>query len=340
MEKSVFYYNLPKDLIAQAPLEPRDSSSLLDYNLKTGEIIDRKFFEIINLLHEGDILVLNNTKVLPARLYCFTENNVKIEVLLLKQINKFSWKVLMKPAKKASIGKLLTFSNELYGRVNHIDKDHGLRVINFEYEGSFEEIIDKIGNAPIPPYIEKTLKDKTKYQTVYAKHDGSDAAPTAGLHFTNKLLNEIKEKHIKVVEILLHVGLGTFRPVKTKNIEDHIMHEEFVKITKETADIINEAKKNKQRIIAVGTTSVRALESFANENGFLDYGEKNTDIFIYPPYKFKIIDALITNFHLPESSLLMLVSSLTGIEQIKAIYKHAISQKYRFYSFGDAMFIH
>lgn len=308
---------MPKELIAQTPLEPRDSSALLDYNLSTGEILDKKFYEIIDALNEEDVLVLNNTKVIPARLYCYTENNTKIEVLLLKQIDKFSWEVLMKPARKAHIGQPLKFSDSLYGKVTDVEKEHGLRIIKFEYEGSFEEIIDKIGYAPIPPYIETPLEDKTKYQTVYAKYEGSAAAPTAGLHFTDELLNKIKAKNIKIVEILLHVGLGTFRPVKTTKIEDHVMHKEYVKITKEAAQIINDAKRKKQRIIAVGTTSVRALESFADENGFLTFGEKNTDIFIYPPYKFKIVDALITNFHLPESSLLMLVSSLTGIEEMK-----------------------
>lgn len=340
MKKSDFYYFLPNDLIAQKPLEARDSSALLEYKISTGQMLHKKFKDIVDLLDENDVLVINNTKVLPARLFGVNENNAKIEILLLKQIDRNNWEVLIKPAKKAKLNSTIIFPNNLSALIKSISSEHGTRFIEFIYNGSFEEIIDQIGHAPIPPYILENLEDRNRYQTVYAKFNGSSAAPTAGLHFTTNLLEQIKEKNVKIVEVLLHVGLGTFRPVKVEDVENHIMHEEYVKISKETAKIINKAKEQGKRIIAVGTTCVRALESFADNSGMLTFGEKNTNIFIYPPYKFKIVDALITNFHLPESTLLMLVASLTGKNEILSIYEEAIKKKYRFYSFGDAMFIH
>jgi len=337
-KKSDFYYDLPQELIAQTPAEPRDSSRLHVYDRKTDEISHRIFHDLTDYLKKGDVLVINNTKVLPARLYASTENGGAVEVLLLKRIDGDSWEALVKPGKKCPVGKKLFISDLLQLTVTGITET-GERIIKFTYDGIFEEILDKLGTMPLPPYIKTKLKDRTRYQTVYAKHDGSAAAPTAGLHFTPELLGKIKGMGVQVAEILLHVGLGTFRPVKEKIITDHKMHSEYYEVSEEAANIINAAKSEGRRVIAVGTTSVRTLESVADENGFLKPSKGNTQIFIYPPYKFKCVDALITNFHLPESTLIMLVAALTGREKILDIYKTAVDEKYRFFSFGDAMLI-
>lgn len=337
-KKSDFYYELPEEMIAQTPAEPRDSSKLLVYDRATCGIEHRIFRDICDYLHAGDVLVVNNTKVLPARLYAHTENGGAVEVLLLKRFDKDTWEVLVKPGKKCTVGKKLTISNELSLTVQDIT-DSGERIVKFDYDGVFEEILDKLGNMPLPPYIKAKLKDKTRYQTVYAKHDGSAAAPTAGLHFTPELLEKIRSMGVQIAEILLHVGLGTFRPVKEEIITDHKMHSEYYEVSKEAAEIINAAKTEGRRVIAVGTTSVRTLESVADENGLLRQCSGNTSIFIYPPYKFKCVDALITNFHLPESTLIMLVAAMTGREEILGVYNEAVKQKYRFFSFGDAMMI-
>lgn len=336
--KSDFYYDLPEELIAQTPAEPRDSSRLLVYDRKTGTTEHKIFRDIINYLNKGDVLVINNTKVLPARMYAHTQNGGAVEVLLLKRLEKDRWEVLVKPGRKCTIGKSLTVSDELSLTVEDIT-DSGERIVKFHYDGVFEEILDRVGNTPLPPYIKEKLKDKNRYQTVYAKTDGSAAAPTAGLHFTPQLLNSLREKGVEIAEVLLHVGLGTFRPVKEEIITDHKMHSEYYEVGDEAAEIINRAKKEGRRVIAVGTTSVRTLESAADESGILKPCRGNTEIFIYPPYKFKCVDALITNFHLPESTLIMLIAALTGREEILNLYKTAVNEKYRFFSFGDAMFI-
>ena len=336
--KSDFYYDLPEQLIAQTPAEPRDCSRLLVYNRQSGTIEHKIFRDILDYLKEGDVLVVNNTRVLPARLYAHTANGGAVEVLLLKRLEKDRWEVLVKPGKKCKIGTDLEICDGLSLTVEGIT-DSGERIVEFHYDGVFEEILDKVGNMPLPPYIKKKLEDKNRYQTVYAKTDGSAAAPTAGLHFTPELLSAVKDKGVKIAEVLLHVGLGTFRPVKEDIITDHKMHSEYYEVSEEAANIINAAKREGRRIIAVGTTSVRTLESAADENGFLKPCHGNTEIFIYPPYKFKCVDALITNFHLPESTLIMLVAAMTGREEILSVYKTAVDEKYRFFSFGDAMFI-
>ena len=340
MDVKDFDYDLPEELIAQDPLEDRSSSRLMVLDKKTGEVSHHIFKEIIKYLRPGDCLVLNNTKVIPARLYGVKEGTMaKIEILLLKRKQNDVWETLVKPGKKAKPGTKIIFGDGiLTGEVIDV-VDDGNRLIQFSYDGIFEEILDKLGQMPLPPYITHQLKDKNRYQTVYAKYDGSAAAPTAGLHFTKELLNEVKEKGVDIAEVTLHVGLGTFRPVKVDNVLDHHMHSEFYMVSQEAADKINNAKKNGGRIISVGTTSTRTLESAADENGMLHECSGWTDIFIYPGYKFKVIDCLITNFHLPQSTLVMLVSALAGREHILSAYKKAVEEKYRFFSFGDAMLI-
>lgn len=335
-----FYYELPEELIAQDPLEDRSSSRLMVLDRESKKIEHKVFKDITGLLRPGDCLVLNNTKVIPARLFGTKEGMTsEVEVLLLKRTEKDIWECLVRPGKKCRPGALLSFGDGLLkGEILDIGDD-GNRHIKFTYEGIFEEILDKLGQRPLPPYIKHKLKDKNRYQTVYAKYDGSAAAPTAGLHFTPELLKEIEEKGVNLAYVTLHVGLGTFRPVKVENILDHHMHSEFYQITKEAADTINETKRRGGRVICVGTTSCRTIESAADESGRLSESSGWTDIFIYPGYKFKVLDALITNFHLPESTLLMLVSALAGREFILDAYKCAVEEKYRFFSFGDAMFI-
>lgn len=334
-KKSDFYYDLPAELIAQTPAEPRDSSRLLVYNRADKSIEHKIFRDITSYLKNGDVLVINNTKVLPARLYARTQNGGAAEVLLLKRLSADEWEVLVKPGKKCLPGKKLTVSDELSLTVLSAG-DGGERRVKFEYGGVFEEILDRVGNMPLPPYIKQKLMDKNRYQTVYAKYDGSAAAPTAGLHFTPALLEKIKNMGVEVVEVLLHVGLGTFRPVKEELITDHKMHSEHFEITAAAAEKINAAKREGRRVIAVGTTSVRTLESAAVESGFVSPCKGETQIFIYPPYKFKCVDGLITNFHLPESTLIMLVSAFCGREETLRVYKTAVEKGYRFFSFGDA----
>ena len=335
-----FYFELPEELIAQVPIEKRDESRLMVLNKNTGEIEHKKFKNILDYINEGDCLVLNNTRVLPARLFGQKEETgAKIEFLLLKRKENDTWETLVKPGKRAKIGSRFTFGNgELKCEVIDIGEE-GSRIIKFEYEGIFEEVLDRLGQMPLPPYITETLEDRERYQTVYSKEPGSAAAPTAGLHFTEELLEKIKAKGVKVAFVTLHVGLGTFRPVKAETIEEHHMHSEYYEITQETADVINETKKNGGRVIGVGTTSCRTLESASDENGYLC--EKNgwTEIFIFPGYKFKVLNALITNFHLPESTLIMLVSALSSREKVMNAYETAVKERYRFFSFGDAMFI-
>lgn len=340
MKTSDFYYDLPEELIAQDPLEDRASSRLLVLNKKTGEIEHTIFKNIKNYLKKGDCLVINNTKVIPARLIGEKEGSGgKVEFLLLKKISLDTWEIIVKPGKKAREGARVSFGGGLLtAEVIKVLPD-GNRIVKFFYDGVFENVLDKLGQMPLPPYITHALKDKNRYQTVYAKNDGSAAAPTAGLHFTKELLAEIKEMGVYIAELTLHVGLGTFRPVKVDDVESHVMHSEYYKIDEENAEIINNAKKNGGRIISVGTTSTRVLETVADENGHMTAKSGETKIFIYPPYKYKIVDALITNFHLPESTLLMLVSALAGKENIDRAYKQAVEMKYRFFSFGDAMFI-
>ncbi len=338
--KSDFYFDLPDELIAQDPLEDRSSSRMLMLDKNTGEIEHHVFREIIDYLQEGDCLVLNNTKVIPARLMGEREGTgASIEVLLLKRMENDVWEALVKPGKKCKIGTKVIFGNGLLtGEVIDIVAE-GNRLIQFSYEGIFEEILDQLGQMPLPPYITHQLQDKNRYQTVYAKHDGSAAAPTAGLHMTPQLLEALKARGIKIAEVTLHVGLGTFRPVKEENVLEHHMHSEFYQITQEAADLINETKASGGRVICVGTTSCRTVESAADENGRLKESSGWTEIFIYPGYKFKVLDALITNFHLPESTLIMLVSALAGREPVLAAYGEAVKERYRFFSFGDAMFI-
>ena len=340
MKTSDFYYDLPKELIAQDPLEDRSSSRLLHLSMKDGSMEHRHFTDILDYLNEGDCLVINDTRVIPARLYGHKEETgALIEILLLKRRENDIWECLVKPGKKARPGAKITFGDGiLKGEIIDI-VDEGNRLIQFHYDGIFEEILDQLGEMPLPPYITHKLKDKNRYQTVYAKHTGSAAAPTAGLHFTPELLKQIEEKGIDIARVTLHVGLGTFRPVKVDDILEHHMHSEFYHIDAEAAEKINRAKDNGGRVICVGTTSCRTVESAADENGRLRECSGWTEIFIYPGYKFKILDALITNFHLPESTLIMLVSALAGREHVLNAYQEAIEQKYRFFSFGDAMFI-
>ena len=340
MKTADFDYDLPQELIAQDPLEQRDSSRLLILDKKTGERTHKIFHDIIDYLHEGDCLVINNTKVIPARLIGEREGTGgKVEVLLLKRRSDNVWETLVKPGKKARPGMRLSFGGGLlHAEVQEV-VDEGNRLIRFEYEGIFEEILDQLGQMPLPPYITHQLKDKNRYQTVYAKYEGSAAAPTAGLHFTEELLEQIQAKGVRIARVTLHVGLGTFRPVKVEDVTEHHMHTEFYHVSEEAADIINETKKQGGRVICVGTTSCRTIESAADDQGIVHATEGDTDIFIYPGYQFKVLDCLITNFHLPESTLLMLVSALAGKENIMAAYKEAVEMRYRFFSFGDAMFI-
>lgn len=338
LKKSDFYYDLPEELIAQTPAEPRDSSRLLVYDRSADKAEHKIFRDIKNYLRAGDVLVINNTKVLPARLYAHTEHGGRVEVLLLKRISSLRWEVLVKPGKKCKPDTRLTVDDKLSLTVNSVT-DSGERIVDFECDGVFEEALDRVGSMPLPPYIKKKLEDKNRYQTVYAKTDGSAAAPTAGLHFTPQLLEEIKNMGVEIAQILLHVGLGTFRPVKEDAITDHKMHSEYYEVGEQAAQIISRAKREGRRVIAVGTTSVRTLESAANDDGTIDPCFGNTSIFIYPPYKFKCVDCLVTNFHLPESTLIMLVSALVGREKTLQLYKTAVEEKYRFFSFGDAMLI-
>ena len=340
MKTADFDYDLPQELIAQDPLEQRDSSRLLILDKETGERTHKIFHDIIDYLHEGDCLVINNTKVIPARLIGEREGTGgKVEVLLLKRRSDNVWETLVKPGKKARPGMRLSFGGGLlHAEVQEV-VDEGNRLIRFEYEGIFEEILDQLGQMPLPPYITHQLKDKNRYQTVYAKYEGSAAAPTAGLHFTEELLEQIQAKGVKIARVTLHVGLGTFRPVKVEDVTEHHMHTEFYHVSEEAADIINETKKQGGRVICVGTTSCRTIESAADDQGIVHATEGDTDIFIYPGYQFKVLDCLITNFHLPESALLMLVSALAGKENIMAAYREAVEMRYRFFSFGDAMFI-
>ena len=340
MKRQDFYFDLPEELIAQDPLEDRSSSRLLVLDKETGETSHHIFKEIVDYLNPGDCLVINDTKVIPARLIGSREGtNAKIEVLLLKRRENDIWETLVKPGKKAKPGTVIHFGDGLLkGTVIDVVEE-GNRLIQFSYDGIFEEILDRLGQMPLPPYITHQLQDKNRYQTVYAKHEGSAAAPTAGLHFTKELLQEIEDKGVKLAHVTLHVGLGTFRPVKVENVLDHHMHSEFYMVEESEAEKINQTKRDGGRVICVGTTSCRTIESASDENGILKAGSGWTDIFIYPGYQFKILDCLITNFHLPESTLVMLVSALAGREHVLAAYEEAVKERYRFFSFGDAMFI-
>jgi len=336
--KSTYYYNLPEELIAQTPIEPRDHSRLLIYDKKQKTTEHKHFYNIIEQLNFGDVLVINNTRVLPARLFGKKETGANIELLLLKKIKLHEWETLVKPAKRVHIGTKIHFSPDLLCIVKE-KLENGNVIVEFEVNGLFEDVLNRIGLMPLPHYIKEKLEKKERYQTVYAKESGSSAAPTAGLHFTKELLEKIKQKGIEVVEVTLNVGLGTFRPVSEDNILNHNMHSEYYEIDEESAYKINKAKKENRRIIAVGTTSVRVLESASDENGVIYAKKDDTNIFIYPGYKFKIVNALITNFHLPESTLIMLVSALCGVEETLNLYNLAVKERYRFFSFGDAMFI-
>lgn len=340
MDVKDFDFYLPEELIAQHPLEKRDASRLMVLDKESGEITHRTFHDIIEYLNKGDTLVLNNTRVMPARLIGEKEKTGgKIEFLLLKRIEGDKWECLAKPGKSAREGRRFTFGEgKLKAEVLKV-LENGNRIVEFYYEGIFEEVLDSLGEMPLPPYIHEKLEDKERYQTVYSKENGSAAAPTAGLHFTNELLEQIKEKGVNIVYLTLHVGLGTFRPVKVEKIEEHEMHSEFYILSKESADIINETKKRGNKVTSVGTTSTRTLETIGDENGFVKEQSGWTNIFIYPGYKFKVVDRLITNFHLPESTLIMLVSTLAGKEHVMKAYEEAVKERYRFFSFGDAMFI-
>ena len=340
MNTKDFYYDLPEELIAQTPLKDRASSRLMVLHRNDKTIEHKHFSDIIDYLHKGDCLVLNNTRVIPARLYGEKEKTGgKIEFLLLKRIDTYTWEVILKPGRKAKTGARFTFGNGILKAEVVEVKDDGNRIVRFEFDGIWEEILDRLGEMPLPPYIHEKLTDRERYQTVYSKIEGSAAAPTAGLHFTEELISKIKEKGIEIAYVTLHVGLGTFRPVSVDNVEDHKMHSEYYEIPPETAKIVNRTKKKGGRIVAVGTTSVRTLETCGDENGNVAEQCGNTEIFIYPGYKFKVVDALITNFHLPESTLMMLVSALYSKEEIFKAYETAVAEKYRFFSFGDAMYI-
>lgn len=340
MKTSDFYFDLPEELIAQDPLEDRTSSRLLVLDKETGKTEHHVFREIVDMVGPGDCLVLNNTKVIPARLYGTKEDTgAGIEILLLKRLEKDVWECLVKPGKKCKPGAKIVFGDgRLKGEIKETKED-GNRLIAFTYEGIWEEVLDALGEMPLPPYITHKLQDKNRYQTVYAKYEGSAAAPTAGLHFTQDLLEQIAAKGVKIAYVTLHVGLGTFRPVKVEDVTNHHMHSEYYEVTEETARLVNETKANGGRIICVGTTSCRTIESASTEDGILHAGKGNTEIFIYPGYKFKVLDALITNFHLPESTLVMLVSALAGKEHVLDAYAEAVQERYRFFSFGDAMFV-
>ncbi len=340
LKKSDFYFDLPQELIAQDPLEDRSSSRLLVLDRKTGAVEHHTFREIMNYVRSGDCLVLNNTKVIPARLMGVKEDTgAAIEVLLLKRRDNDVWETLVKPGKKARPGAKIVFGDGCL-RAEVLDvEEEGNRLIRFDYEGIFEEVLDRLGEMPLPPYITHKLQDKNRYQTVYAKYEGSAAAPTAGLHFTEELLAQIEEMGVNIAYVTLHVGLGTFRPVKADNILEHHMHSEHYEVTPETAELINRTKESGGRVICVGTTSCRTVESAADENGRVQPGCGDTEIFIYPGYRFKVLDCLITNFHLPESTLVMLVSALAGRENVLAAYREAVEERYRFFSFGDAMLV-
>ena len=338
MKTSEFYYDLPEELIAQHPADKRDESRLL-HAMANGEVEDLTFKNILRFIRPEDVLVINNTKVLPARIYGYRpEKEEHIEVLLVKEIEKDLWQCMVRPGKKMKVGGTIEFGEGLTGKVEAVTED-GLRHIRFSYQGVFIEILERLGEMPLPPYIHEKLKDKDRYQTVYAKYEGSAAAPTAGLHFTQELLDAIRAQGTEIAEITLHVGLGTFRPVKVDDVEAHEMHSEYYKIDEKAAEAINRAKKNGGRVIAVGTTSIRTLESCMQKNGKICADSDNTSIFIYPGYEFKIVDAIVTNFHLPESTLIMLVSAFYGKDAILKAYRHAVKERYRFFSFGDAMFI-
>ena len=338
LKKSDFWYDLPEELIAQTPAEPRDSSRLLVYHRDTKSIEHRIFRDITDYLKAGDVLVVNRTRVLPARLYAHTEHGGAVEVLLLKRIDLDDWEVLVRPGRKCRVGAKLTVNDELSLQVTGIT-DSGERIVRFSYRGTFEDVLSRAGTMPLPPYIHEKLSDPDRYQTVYSRENGSAAAPTAGLHFTPELLERIRAMGVEIAEVLLHVGLGTFRPVKEENVLDHKMHSEYYEVSEEAAETVNRAKREGRRIVCVGTTSVRTVETVADENGFLRPCKGNTEIFIYPPYRFKCVDALITNFHLPESTLLMLVSALCSREEVLRIYGVAVEERYRFFSFGDAMLV-
>ena len=340
MKTSDFYYDLPKELIAQDPLEDRSASRLMLIDKKTGQVSHHIFKEIINYLNPGDCLVINETRVIPARLYGIKEDTgAHVEVLLLKRRQGDVWETLTRPGRKTRVGTRITFGNgELKGEVVDVIDD-GNRLIHFEYEGIFEEVLDRLGEMPLPPYITHKLRDRNRYQTVYAKYEGSAAAPTAGLHFTPELLDEVRAKGVRIGFVTLHVGLGTFRPVKVDDVEEHTMHTEWYNVPPETADLINKTHEEGHRVICVGTTSCRTIESAADEAGIVHAGSDDTSIFIYPGYRFRAMDALITNFHLPESTLIMLVSAFAGRENVLSAYREAVEQRYRFFSFGDAMFV-
>lgn len=340
MKTSDFNFELPEELIAQDPLEDRSASRLLVLNKETGETEHKIFKDIIDLVNPGDCLVLNNTKVIPARLLGVKEDTgAHVEVFLLKKLSKDTWETLVKPGKKLKPGARVIFGDGLLTATILDTMEEGIRKVLFKYDGIFEEVLDKLGEMPLPPYITHKLKDRDRYQTVYARYDGSAAAPTAGLHFTKELLTELEAKGVRIAYVTLHVGLGTFRPVKVDDVANHHMHSEHYIITGEAADIINTTKENGGRVICVGTTSCRTIESAADDTGKVIPGENDTQIFIYPGYSFKVLDALITNFHLPESTLVMLVSALAGKDNIMKAYKEAIDLRYRFFSFGDAMLI-
>ena len=333
-----YYYDLPEELIAQTPVEPRDASRLLVYDRKADAITHAHFRDLPDFLREGDLLVINNTRVIPARIFGTIEGKQTVfEQLLLKRIDYTHWETIMRPARKARLNSVIKISDELTAVVEKID-DYGARTVRFEFDGVFEDILDRVGNMPLPPYIHEKLADKERYQTVYSRVDGSAAAPTAGLHFTPELMDKVRAKGAEFAEVLLHIGLGTFRPVKAENILDHEMHSEYYEIDEATAEKINAAKREGRRVIAVGTTSVRVLETVADENGFVKAARGDTKIFIYPTYKFKCVDALITNFHLPESTLIMLVSAFAGRENTLKVYETAVKERYRFFSFGDSCF--
>ena len=338
LKTSDFYYDLPEELIAQTPAEPRDSSRMLVYDRALDTISHEHFYDITNHLQKGDLLVINNTRVIPARIFGHIDGKqTTFEILLLKRLDYTHWEGIMRPARKARVGSVIKISDELTATVEEVG-EYGIRTISFQFDGVFEDILDRVGNMPLPPYIHEVLEDKERYQTVYSKTDGSAAAPTAGLHFTPELMKKLEDKGVEFASVLLHIGLGTFRPVKAENILDHDMHTEYYEVDSVNAEKINRAKREGRRIIAVSTTSVRTLESVADENGFVRECKGNTNIFIYPEYKFKTVDALITNFHLPESTLIMLVSALLGREKTLEIYNKAVEEKYRFFSFGDSCF--
>ncbi len=333
-----FYYDLPEELIAQTPAEPRDSSRLMVYSRAEDKVTHAHFRDLTRFLREGDLLVINNTKVIPARIFAHMEGRESVfEILLLRRLDYARWETIMRPARKARKGSVLKVSDELSAEVEDVG-EYGVRTVRFSFDGVFEDILDRVGNMPLPPYIHEKLADKTRYNTVYSKTEGSAAAPTAGLHFTPELMAKVRESGAEFQEVLLHIGLGTFRPVKAEKVTEHEMHSEYYELTPEAAEKINAAKREGRRVIAVGTTAVRVLESTADENGYVTPRTGETKIFIYPPYRFKCVDALITNFHLPESTLIMLVSAFLGREKTLELYNMAVKERYRFFSFGDSCF--